>query len=83
MTSKKDTELIIAVYNRQLCDDELLIVRDMQALFLRDKILVTVLKGQKLVPIKYSSDIHTSSCPFSFFHLVPLACPLSFLISSL
>ena len=32
----------------------------MQLLFLRDKILVTILKGQKMVLIKYSSDIHTS-----------------------
>ena len=32
----------------------------MHLLFLRDKILVTVLKGQKIVLIKYSSNIHIS-----------------------
>ena len=74
---EKSTTVDCCLY-RQLCDDELLFVRDMQLLFLRDKILVTVLKRQKIVLIKYSSDIHTSSCPFSFFHLVPLASSFSF-----
>ena len=34
--TKQPVSVMIAVYIRQLCDDELSFVRDMQSLFLRD-----------------------------------------------